>query len=246
MLFVLTILYLLFQNKKIIDIIAKLGYPMMIIIPIILILLGTPLYDNILAKLLIKKDNIDSSMQIIPENAENPDEHLEDGEKLILNYTVDKEIHSSSMKYIYENKSNVLSTILILITHSSILYGGMIFLLVYGIKNLRKKPEFLLLVVYIIILYNPLVRKGLSALTLGLESRIYLFFNTIFGILGIYYLLEFIETRVKNIKTQYNIKKVLQYGSYVYITLTAFSILVYILQFDIIDCKKIWWLFTCK
>ena len=183
MLFVLTILYLLFQNKKIIDIIAKLGYPMMIIIPIILILLGTPLYDNILAKLLIKKDNIDSSMQIIPENAENPDEHLEDGEKLILNYTVDKEIHSSSMKYIYENKSNVLSTILILITHSSILYGGMIFLLVYGIKNLRKKPEFLLLVVYIIILYNPLVRKGLSALTLGLESRIYLFFNTIFGIL---------------------------------------------------------------
>ena len=238
MLFVLTILYLLFQNKKIIDIIAKLGYPMMIIIPIILILLGTPLYDNILAKLLIKKDNIDSSMQIIPENAENPDEHLEDGEKLILNYTVDKEIHSSSMKYIYENKSNVLSTILILITHSSILYGGMIFLLVYGIKNLRKKPEFLLLVVYIIILYNPLVKKGLSALTLGLESRIYLFFNTIFGILGIYYLLEFIETRVKNIKTQYNIKKVLQYGSYVYITLTAFSILVYILQFDIIDCKK--------
>ncbi len=238
MLFVLTILYLLFQNKKIIDIIAKLGYPMMIIIPIILILLGTPLYDNILAKLLIKKDNIDSSMQIIPENAENPDEHLEDGEKLILNYTVDKEIHSSSMKYIYENKSNVLSTILILITHSSILYGGMIFLLVYGIKNLRKKPEFLLLVVYIIILYNPLVRKGLSALTLGLEGRIYLFFNTIFGILGIYYLLEFIETRVKNIKTQYNIKKVLQYGSYVYITLTAFSILVYILQFDIIDCKK--------
>lgn len=72
MLFVLTILYLLFQNKKIIDIIAKLGYPMMIIIPIILILLGTPLYDNIFAKLLIKKDNIDSSMQIIPENAENP------------------------------------------------------------------------------------------------------------------------------------------------------------------------------
>ena len=58
MLFVLTILYLLFQNKKIIDIIAKLGYPMMIIIPIILILLGTPLYDNILAKLLIKKDNM--------------------------------------------------------------------------------------------------------------------------------------------------------------------------------------------
>ena len=67
----------------------------------------------LIQELLIKKDNIDSSMQIIPENAENPDEHLEDGEKLILNYTVDKEIHSSSMKYIYNTSEygNIYKTV---------------------------------------------------------------------------------------------------------------------------------------
>ena len=105
----------------------------------------------------------------------------------MLKYTISDEIHSSSMKYIYKNNTNIMSTILILITHSSVLYGGIAFLLIYGMVKLRKKPEFLSLLIYIIVLYNPLVKKGLSTLTLGLETRIYLFFNTIFGILGIDY-----------------------------------------------------------
>lgn len=238
MLFILTILYLLFQNKKFIDIIAKLGYPLLIIIPIILILMGTPLYDNILTKLLIRKDTIDSNMQIASDNIEDLDEYSYEEKDLMLKYTISDEIHSSSMKYIYKNNTNIMSTILILITHSSVLYGGIAFLLIYGMVKLRKKPEFLSLLIYIIVLYNPLVKKGLSTLTLGLETRIYLFFNTIFGILGIYYLLEFIEEKIKNKKIQNVIEKTWKYGSYAYMLLVTCSILIYVLQFNAINCRK--------
>ena len=104
--------------------------------------------------------------------------------------------------------------------------------------KLRKKPEFLSLLIYIIVLYNPLVKKGLSTLTLGLETRIYLFFNTIFGILGIYYLLEFIEEKIKNKKIQNVIEKTWKYGSYAYMLLVTCSILIYVLQFNAINCRK--------
>ncbi len=246
MLFILTMLYILFRNKKFIEIIAKLGYPLLIIAPAILIFMGTPLYNKGLSELLTKKDIVDSNMQIVSsvEQEGQKDNFCEgkdntcEEKNLILKYAIDDEIHSSSMKYIYQNNTNILSTVLILVTHSSVLYGGIAFLFIYGIIKLRKKPEFLSLLIYIIVLYNPLVKKGISTLTLGLEGRIYLFFNTIFGILGIYYLLELTEEKIKNKKVQNVIERIWKYGSYAYMLLVTCSILIYVLQFNAINSRE--------
>lgn len=236
MFLVITVLYLLFMNKKILKILSIIGKCSIPIVIIILIAIGSRGLGNKTKTSFIKTDAVDESNLIISEENEEGIEKISyENKNLTIDYGFDEEKHSSSMQYIYSNNQSSISKILILTTHSTILYGGMLALLVYGILKKEKKPEFIALYIYLIVFYNPLVRKGLSEVALDLEARIYLFFNTIFSLYGIKYLIEYLDSKMENKKWYEFIKK---YGSYVYILLVITSITAYILNFNIIDTSK--------
>lgn len=235
MAFIITLTYLFLLSKKLLNFVMKLGYPLLVLLPIIFIIIGTPIQKTIINDLLFKKDIIQSETEISSEEVgkiDEPETQLE------LIYETNADMHSSSMKYIYENKQNNISKVLILITHSSVLYGGMAFLAIYGILKLRNNPEFIAMIIYLIVIYNPLVKKGLSNLTLGLEGRIYLFFNTVFGIYGIKYLFELLNDKITNTKIKSILEKTIKYSSFAYITLVISSTILYVSQFKIIDLNK--------
>lgn len=236
MFFVLTVLYLLFINKKILKIISIIGKCSIPLVLIILILLGNRGLGNKTKKSFIKTDAVDKTNLIVVEESEEIEEKFSYEDKdLILDYPFDNEKHSSSMQYIYSNNQGTISKLFILGTHSTVLYGGILALLLYGILKKEKQPEFIALYIYLIIFYNPLVRKGLSEVALNLEARVYLFFNTIFSLYGIKYFIEFLDLKIKNKKWYEFIKK---YGSYAYILFVITSIILYISNFNVIDMSK--------
>lgn len=98
----------------------------------------------------------------------------------------------SSINYMIGNGDNTITKIFILLTHSLPKYGGLVFLAIYGFLYRRKQYNFISFVLYLIMFNNPFVSAGLNLVTFGLSSRIILFFNTYFALIGIKYFFEFI------------------------------------------------------
>lgn len=100
----------------------------------------------------------------------------------------------TAMTYIYNNSHSLFNTLCIIITHSIPMYGGMLAFFILSIWKKKDKDRFLCFVTYIILFFNPLVAKGLALMTLNLNDRIYLFFNTYFALYGLYYFVEWVES----------------------------------------------------
>lgn len=110
-----------------------------------------------------------------------------------IDYKVDNNVFGTSMNYIYKEPHTLLNTSMILITHSIFMYGGLLFFLIYGFFVKRKEHVYKMFIIYILFFFNPFVSKGLSILTMDLNSRIYLFFNTFYAIYGIVWFFEWLE-----------------------------------------------------
>lgn len=151
-----------------------------------------------------------------------------------VNINKDYNRFSSAMKYIYENSHSKINTMLILITHSVLLYGGLLFLFLYYLIKDRKNPIFLAFVIYVILFFNPFVTKGLSVLTLGLNARIYLFFNTFFALNGMSRFFDYVESFDNK-----NINRLLKIAYIPYILLLCMSIMSYLLILKKPDYKNI-------
>lgn len=236
MLSVITVLYLLFINKKILKILSIIGKCSIPIVIVVLIAIGSKGLGNKTKRSFIKIDEVaEDNLIVLDESEEGIEQISYENKNLTLDYAFDEEKHSSSMQYIYSNNQNVVSKISILATHSTILYGGMLALFVYGVLKKEKRPEFIALYIYLLVFYNPLVKKGLSEIALNLEARVYLFFNTIFSLYGIKYFIEYIDSIIESKKWYEFVKK---YGSYAYILLVIGSLSLYILNFNIININK--------
>lgn len=235
MMFILTCLYLACMNEKILKALFMLGKLSVIAVFALLVIIGNTGLTSKMKKSFIKSDSVDEGNLIVLEENEEIDKITYENKDLKLDYEFNEEKHSSSMQYIYANNQSSISKIFVLITHSTILYGGMLSLFIYGILKKEKRPEFIAFYIYLIVFYNPLVKKGLSEIALNLEARIYLFFNTIFALYGIKYLIEYLDSKMENKKWHEIIKK---YGSYVYAILVGISITAYILNFNLIDANR--------
>lgn len=235
MMFVLTCLYLVCTNEKILKSLFMLGKLSVIAVFILLVIIGNTGLTSKMKRSFIKSDSVDEGNLIVLEENDEIDKITYEDKDLKLDYEFDGERHSSSMQYIYADNQSSISKIFILITHSTILYGGMLSLFIYGILKKEKRPESIAFYIYLIVFYNPLVKKGLSEIALNLEARIYLFFNTIFALYGIKYLTEYLDSKMESKKWYEIIKK---YGSYVYAILVGISITAYILNFNLIDANR--------
>ncbi len=235
MMFVLTILYMLCINKKTLRILTIIGRASIAIVFIVLVAIGSVGVSKKAKNSFIKSDAIETENMIVVEESEGIEEITYEGKGLILDYEFDTAKHSSSMQYIYSDSQSIISKVFILGTHSTVLYGGMLALLIFGIIKKEKKPEFIAFYIYLIVFYNPLVRGGLSEIAMKLEARIYLFFNTIFSIYGIKYLIEYLDSKIGE-KNWYNYIK--KYVSYLYIVTVIVSIIAYVLNFKAIDTNK--------
>lgn len=80
-----------------------------------------------------------------------------------------------------------ISSYLTVLVHSTLMYGGLLFLFIYGLFYLRKDFWYLVYFIYLVTFFNPLARESLNFLSQGLGERILLFFNTFFAILGLKY-----------------------------------------------------------
>lgn len=234
MIFMITSAYLLLLNKKTLKILSLLGKISIIVVVVALIIIGILGLGNRTKNTFTKGDAVQEENLIGAGEQTELEEITYENKDLKLNYEFNEEKHSSSMHYIYSNNQSLISKILILGTHSTVLYGGMLTLLLYGIIKKKKTPEVIALCVYVIAFYNPLVKKGLSEIALQLEERIYLFFNTIFALYGIKYLLEIIDEKF-NKKHENIIEKTIKCGNVLYITLVIISIGAYVLNFKLID-----------
>ena len=140
-----------------------------------------------------------------------------------VNLDTDNNMFGTAMHYIYEDSKSPLNTGLIMITHSVFMYGGLLFFGIYGFFKKRRKHVFKIFIIYLLLFFNPLVSDGLAILTLNLNSRIYLFFNTFYAIYGIVWFFEWVESL--NIKF---INKCIEYFYIPYAILLGFSIYSYI------------------
>ena len=236
MLVIIAVLYLLFLNKKVIKVFPILGKISLVVAFVALVAIGNLGAVDGFKKMFTKGDAVAKENLIVIEETEGIDEISYENKNLKLNYEFDSNKHSASMNYIYSNSQKKSSILFILATHSTVLYGGMLVLFLYGVIKKEKSPEFIGLCVYLIVFYNPLVRKGLNAVTTGLEARIYLFFNTIFGLYGIKYLLNVIEEKIEE-KHEGKLSNLIKYGSTLYAVLVICSIGLYISNFKPIDFK---------
>ena len=146
-------------------------------------------------------------------------------------YEVDYTVFGTSMNYIYKSPKTLLNTSMIMITHSLLLYGGLLFYLIYGFFKKRHKHFYKMFLLYILFFFNPFVSEGLSMLTLDLNDRIYLFFNTFYAIYGIVWFFEwleeldikFINVLIKYAYIPYAFLLVLSVYSYVSLVKTPYS-----------------------
>ena len=145
-----------------------------------------------------------------------------------LDYKIDYDMFGTSMKYIYQNPHTLLNTGMIAITHSVLMYGGMLFFAIYGLFMKRKEHVYKIFLIYILFFFNPFVTEGLAIITLDLNSRIYLFFNTFFAIYGIMWFFEWIE--------EFNIKMINKSLKYLYI---PYAVLLAISVYSYVDLLKI-------
>ena len=140
-----------------------------------------------------------------------------------LSYKINYDVFSTAMKYIYQNPTSLINTLLIIITHSVLMYGGLFFFLIHGFIKTRKDHIYISFVVYLLIFFNPLVSKGLALLTLDLNDRIYLYFNTFFALYGLKYFFEWVLSLNKK---YFNV--ILKYLYIPYLCLLILSVYSYI------------------
>lgn len=150
-----------------------------------------------------------------------------------LDLKIDNNRYGTAMKYIYENSSSKINTLLILITHSVFMYGGMLFFVIYGFFKLRDKNRYKAFWVYLILYFNPFVSKGLALLTMDLNARIYLFFNTYFSLCGLICFFKFI----KHFNWNW-LNKLLKYTYIPYFILLCLSLTTYIMLLKVPDWKN--------
>lgn len=108
----------------------------------------------------------------------------------------------SSVRYMATKSDSLISKILVLLTHSIPKYGGMVFLLIFGFLYRRKSYAFISYIFYLILFNNPLVIQGVDIVMMGLSSRIILFFNTYYALLGIKYFFEFMSEKSEKWKKE--------------------------------------------
>lgn len=140
-----------------------------------------------------------------------------------MEFETDNEVFGTAMQYIYEEPHSLLNTVMIASTHSLLMYGGLLFFFIYGLFKKRSEHVFKMFVIYLIFFFNPFVSEGLAIVTLDLNSRIYLFFNTFFAIYGIVWFFEWVEEL--NIKS---LNKIIKYLYIPYAILLIVSVYSYV------------------
>lgn len=184
-LLLLIIIYMALKTKVFNKILKIIGIVLMILVPLMFILLPKSTFASKIINIFTVNQETwfdDSNLKCINDNLNTN-----------LELSVDKNIFSTSMRYIYGENSSTISTILIIITHSIFIYGGMLFFLIYGFIKFRKNNYYLAFIIYLCTFYNPLVSSGLSNLIFEFNDRVYLFFNTFFALMGLKCFLEYIS-----------------------------------------------------
>lgn len=143
----------------------------------------------------------------------------------------DSKKHSTSMEYIHAKRTSTMSSILIMVTHSIEKYGGLLFLLIFGLCCLRKDPIFLTFFVYVVTFYNPLVARGVEIITFGMGYRITLFFQLFFAIYGIKYFFEWAIALAEKKQCRLFTDRVFKVGLLTYVILFMASTFFYIKMF---------------
>lgn len=143
----------------------------------------------------------------------------------------DSKKHSTSMEYIHAKRTSTMSSILIIVTHSIEKYGGLLFLLIFGLCCLRKDPIFLTFFVYVVTFYNPLVARGVEIITFGMGYRITLFFQLFFAIYGIKYFFEWAIALAEKKQWRLFTDRVFKVGLLTYVILFMASTFFYIKMF---------------
>ncbi len=153
----------------------------------------------------------------------------------VKDVTVDTDYNmfGTSMKYIYEGNTSLLNSALIAGTHSIFMYGGLLFFAIYGFFYRRKKHVYKMFIIYLVLFFNPFVSKGLALITMDLNNRIYLFFNTFYAIFGIVWFFEWLEEL--DIKF---INKCVKYFYIPYAFLLCLSVYSYVALLKTIDYKN--------
>lgn len=215
----LLIVYLLLKIKIVNKFLKMIGISLLFIIPTVFIIAPYAKEYFNYQEAFIKQGNVTDKLVMTPKKSclygVVPAKKID--------YKVNYNVFSTAMKYIYQNPHTLINSIMIIITHSLLMYGGLLFLLIYGFIKHRKSHIYLSFIVYILLFYNPLVSKGLALLTLDLNDRIYLYFNTFFAIYGLKYFFEWIISFDKNY-----INIILKYLYIPYAVLLVVSIYSYV------------------
>lgn len=176
-LIILVLVYFFIKTKISKKIIKICGLILMIAIPIMFVLFPKASFANNIINIFTTNKKIwfdDIGLQCINGNINTN-----------LDFKVDMNILSTSMNYIYEGNNSFISSLLIILTHSIVMYGGLLFFLIYGFIKFRKSNYYLAFIIYLVTFYNPLVSMGLSNFIFEFNDRIYLFFNTFFAMIGL-------------------------------------------------------------
>ena len=119
-----------------------------------------------------------------------------------LNLDVDYDVFGTSISHMVNKKTSLLNTGVTLVTHSILMYGGLLFFAIYGFIYKRKEIQYIVFILYFVLFNNPLVTEGLSIVTLDLTLRIYIFFNTFYAIYGAVWFFEWVSNfKIKPINT---------------------------------------------
>lgn len=206
----LLVIYLLLNTKTFNKMLVVAGRLMLLLVPIILVVLPHTNAYRVLKTYVLS----DPAESIVTYDVETYcSAALEKDENTGLSDNL-----SSSIDYIYKGSSSRLNTFLIRATHTVPKYL-LIFLGLYLSfkKQLpRRKLQFFL--IYAITFANPLVQKGLSIITSGLEARLSNFYLIFFAFLALYY---FIKAYDKNER----LNKIIKPLSVVYLFLVLLNIL---------------------
>ena len=233
-LIITTIIYYLIKSKLFLKILTIVGRVAVVVIILFLIFLPKKEANAFINTYFMNK-NTDTS---IIENKEDVSEINACYIKINEDYNtkdtliVDSSIHSTSMNYVYNNDNNMFNIITTLLTHSLFMYGGMLFLFIYGFFKKRKDLRYIVFILYILIVFNPLTFEGINIITLDLGGRIVTFFNTFFALLGIRYFFAFIWELLKEFKHKKFVFEIFDKLYFVYALLVIMSLALYVGTID--------------
>lgn len=228
---VLLLLWLLIRTKWFHTFLYYFGKVLFVAVPVLLLLVPSLPIEQFLKTGFMKSDAISAEETLSSSNipsciGENTLTMKQDQ----LNQ-FDTQKHSTSMEYIHAKRTSMMSSILIMLTHSLEKYGGLLFLLLFGLCCLRKDPIFLTFLVYVVTFYNPFVASGIDIITFGIGYRISLFFQLFFAIYGIKYFFEWMLSFCEKKKWNLFNDNVFKTGLVLYVLLFMASTFFYLSMF---------------